>query len=73
MTRKPIDEQFLEVMRAKGATDQKAVNLVLIGPEMIAAGFTEEQAYRSLINLAGEGIIVLDEETNRVSFPVDWH
>lgn len=69
MTEKSIDEQFLEAMRSKGASGDKAVNLVLIGPELIAAGFSEEQVYRSLMNLVGEGIVVLNEQTNRVSFP----
>jgi len=55
-------------MRDKGATAGKAVNLILIGPMLIAAGYTEDQVYRSLMNLSRSGIIVLDESKNSVRF-----
>lgn len=65
-----LKQKFLETMISKSATTERSVDLTLIGPDLIAAGFSEDQIYYALMSLVQEHSVVLKEATNRVSFPV---
>lgn len=68
-TASSVREDFLSVMREKGATSEKSINLLQIGPALASQGYQEDDVYNALMGLSRSGVIVLDEDRNSVRFP----
>lgn len=64
-----IRDAFLSVMREKGASSTKSINLLCIGPALISDGYQEDDVYNALMGLSRSEVIVLDQDRNAVRFP----